>query len=95
MLIDEYFVQQLEFEKKYGPKTILLMQVGMFFEMYGVNNQTEKIGDLQTITELLNIQLSRRNKAIIENSRTNSLMAGFPISSVKRFINILLSNSYR
>ena len=94
MLIDEYFVQQLEFEKKYGPKTILLMQVGMFFEMYGVNNQTEKIGDLQTITELLNIQLSRRNKAIIENSRTNSLMAGFPISSVKRFINILLSNSY-
>ena len=94
MLIDEYFAQQLEFEKKYGPKTILLMQVGMFFEMYGVNNQTEKIGDLQTITELLNIQLSRRNKAIIENSRTNSLMAGFPISSVKRFINILLSNSY-
>ena len=94
MLIDEYFTQQLEFEKKYGPKTILLMQVGMFFEMYGVNNQTEKIGDLQTITELLNIQLSRRNKAIIENSRSNSLMAGFPISSVKRFINILLSNSY-
>lgn len=94
MLIDEYFAQQLEFEKKYGPKTILLMQVGMFFEMYGVNNQTEKIGDLQTITELLNIQLSRRNKAIIENSRANSLMAGFPIASVKRFINILLSNSY-
>ena len=94
MLIDEYFAQQLEFEKKYGPKTILLMQVGMFFEMYGVNNQTEKIGDLQTITELLNIQLSRRNKAILENSRTNSLMAGFPIGSVKRFINILLSNSY-
>jgi hypothetical protein len=61
------------------------MQVGTFFEFYGVNNATEKIGDSQTVAELLNIQLSRRNKAILENSRCNALMAGFPINSLKRF----------
>jgi DNA mismatch repair protein MutS len=70
------------------------MQVGTFFEFYGVNNSTEKIGDSQTVAELLNIQLSRRNKAILENSRCNALMAGFPINSLKRFINILINNSY-
>ena len=94
MLIDDYFVHQINFEKKYGKKTIVLMQVGSFFEFYGVNNDTEKIGDPQIITELLNIQLTRRNKAILENSRSNCLMAGFPLNSLKRFINILLTNNY-
>lgn len=94
MLIDDYFIHQINFEKKYGQKTIVLMQVGSFFEFYGVNNDQEKIGDAQTITELLNIQLSRRNKSILENSRNNALMAGFPLNSVKRYINILLSNNY-
>ena len=63
MLIDDYFVHQINFEIKYGSKTLVLMQVGSFFEFYGVNNKEEKIGDLLTITELLNIQLTRRNKA--------------------------------
>ena len=94
MLIDDYFVYQINYEKKYGKNTIVLMQVGSFFEFYGVNNDTEKIGNLQVITELLNIQLTRRNKAILENSRTNCLMAGFPLTSVKRFINILLTSNY-
>lgn len=94
MLIDDYFEYQIKFEKKYGKKSIVLMQVGSFFEFYGVNNDQEKIGDPQIITELLNIQLTRRNKQILENSRSNCLMAGFPTHALKRFINILLSNSY-
>jgi len=94
MLIDDYFEYQIKFEKKYGIKTIVLMQVGSFFEFYGVNNEQEKIGDPQIITELLNIQLTRRNKQILENSRSNCLMAGFPVHALKRFIGILLNNSY-
>jgi DNA mismatch repair protein MutS len=94
MLIDDYFDYQIKYEKKYGPKTIVLMEVGSFFEMYGVNNETEKIGDVQTVAELLNIQLSRRNKNILENNRSNSLMAGFPSISLKRFLNILIEANY-
>lgn len=94
MLIHEYLNQQIEFEKKYGINTLVLMQVGSFFEFYGVNNNDEKIGNPEEVTELLNIQLTRRNKAILENSRNNCLMAGFPCHSLKRFINILLDNNY-
>jgi DNA mismatch repair protein MutS len=94
MLIDDYFVYQIDFEKKYGENTVVLMQVGSFFEFYGVNNKTERIGCPQKVAELLNIQLTRRNKAILENSRSNSLMAGFPTHSLKRFIQILLNNNY-
>ncbi len=94
MLIHDYLNQQIEFEKKYGENTLVLMQVGSFFEFYGVNNEEEKIGNPEEVSELLNIQLTRRNKSIIENSRNNCLMAGFPCHALKRFINILLDNNY-
>ena len=94
MLIDDYFKHQIHFEKKYGEKTVVLMEVGSFFELYGVSNETEKIGDAKKVCQLLNIQLTRRNKAILGNSRKNALMAGFPTHSMKRFLNVLLTNNY-
>ena len=89
-LLNKYFDYQINFEKKYGKNTIVLMQVGSFFEVYGVDNDKEKIGNLQKITEILNITLTRRNKAILENSRENCLMAGIPTRSIKRYLNLLL-----
>ena len=35
-IIDEYFEYQEKYEKIYGEKTIVLMEVGGFFEIYGV-----------------------------------------------------------
>ena len=35
-LIDDYLELQEKYEKKFGEKTIVLMQVGGFFEIYGV-----------------------------------------------------------
>ena len=94
MLIDDYLEYQIQYEKKYGSNTLVLMQVGSFFEFYGVNNASEKIGNAQYIAELLNIQLTRRNKSILENSRSNCLMAGFPTHALKRFIQLLIQNNY-
>ena len=94
MLIDDYLNHQLNYEKKYGKKTIVLMEVGSFFEFYGVSNDKEQIGDSKKVCELLNIQLTRRNKSILENSRKNALMAGFPSHSMKRFVNLLVQNNY-
>ena len=53
-LIGQYFKIQKQYEEKYGITTIVLMQVGSFFEMYGVDNEKEKIGNLFEITGLLN-----------------------------------------
>ena len=43
--------------------------VGSFFEFYGVNNNIEKIGNPEEVAELLNIQLTRRNKAVMSSKR--------------------------
>ncbi len=93
-LIHQYFELQLEFEKRYGPNTVVMMQVGDFFEFYGVDNDKEKIGNLVKISEVMNIILSRRNKAILENSRENPQFCGFPFDKMSRFLNVLLTNNY-
>lgn len=94
MILDEYLENQDKYEKKYGCKTIVFMEVGMFYELYGVNNSKEKLGKVSEIADLLNIQMSRKNKSIIENSRNNPLMAGVPNHSVKKYISILLNHNW-
>lgn len=94
-IVDDYIDYCDEYKKKYGEKTVVLMQVGSFHECYAVDNDTEHVGaDIVTICDLLNIQLSRKNKSIIENSRGNPLMAGFPLSSQAKHTQTLLSNNF-
>tara|TARA_B100000780_G_scaffold273336_3_gene236784 strand:- start:1714 stop:4635 length:2922 start_codon:yes stop_codon:yes gene_type:complete len=93
-IIDQYFEYFKKYSKKYGVKTAVLLESGSFFEIYGVDNLKEKIGNIKDITDILNITLSRKNKNILENNRKNSLMAGFPTGALSKFLPVLLSNKY-
>ena len=42
--------------------------IGTFFEVYEVNNDEEQIGKAKEIAELLNIQLTKKNKNIVEQN---------------------------
>jgi len=53
-LIEIYLDLQILFGKKYGPNTVLLIEAGSFFEIYGVNNTKEQIGKPKEISEILN-----------------------------------------
>ncbi len=92
LLTDIYFELQKIFEQKYGPDTVVLMEVGTFFEVYEVNNDELKIGKAKEIAELLNIQLTRKNKTILENSVANPLMAGFPSVSLDRYLSRMVQS---
>lgn len=95
MIYDDYITYTTTYQTKYGDKTVVFMQVGDFFELYGVQNDQEKAGaDMYRIAELCNIQVSRKNKSILENSRQNPLMAGFPLQTLSKFIHIMLQNQY-
>ena len=90
LLTEQYFKLQQLFEEKYGKDTVVLMEVGTFFETYEVNNDEEQIGKAKEVAELLNIQLTRKNKTILENSQTNPLMAGVPAISFEKHINRII-----
>ncbi len=91
LLSEIYFDLQRHFEKKYGSDTLILIEIGSFFELYEVNNDEMKVGKAKEIAELLNIQLTRKNKAIAENSIKNPLLAGVPTVSIERYIARLIA----
>jgi DNA mismatch repair protein MutS len=92
LLTEIYFELQRIFEEKYGSDTVVLMEIGTFFEVYEVNNDEMKIGKAKEIAEVLNIQLTRKNKAILENSIANPLMAGVPSVSLERYLSRLVQS---
>lgn len=90
LLTEIYFDLQLHFEEKYGKDALVLMEIGTFFEVYEVNNDELKIGKAKEIAELLNIQLTRKSKAVLENSISNPLLAGVPAVSLDRYLSRLI-----
>ena len=92
LLTQTYFKLQELYEKKYGNNTVVLIEIGTFFEVYEVNNDEEKIGKAKEIAEVLNIQLTRKNKNILQNSQTNPLMAGVPAVSLEKHLNKIISS---
>lgn len=91
LLTEIYFELQKHFESKYGKDALVFIEIGTFFEVYEVNNDELKIGKAKEIAELLNIQLTRKNKNILENSLKNPLLAGVPVISIERYLARLIS----
>ncbi|EKD67139.1 MAG: hypothetical protein ACD_48C00581G0001, partial [uncultured bacterium] len=90
-LHETYFELQKHYEKIYGEDTVVLIEVGSFFEVYGVDNDEEKIGKPKEIGDLLNLQLTRKNKNIPENHIKNPLLVGFPTATFDRYIRRMIA----
>jgi len=95
MLYDDYLAYTKTYQAKFGNKTVVLMEVGSFFEFYAVENEKVKEGAPMTeLCSILNIQSTKKNKSIPQCSRTNPLMAGFPSVTLKKFVDLLLAEQY-
>lgn len=90
-LYDEYEFYIKKYQGEYGDKCVVLYRCGQFYEMYSIN---DGLIDIKRVSDLLNIQVSRRNKAIVEINRVNTLMAGFPMFALRKFVNILVDHNY-
>jgi DNA mismatch repair protein MutS len=95
-MIEDYLEYTRIYKEKYGDKCIVLMQVGSFFEIYTIyqNSDTSINNDVYIIAELCGIQTSRKNKTIAEISIANPVMAGFPLASLPKFRDKILANNY-
>ena len=91
MIIDDYLNYLQEYSYKYGDNTIIFMQVGSFFELYSIDENSKY---LYNIADICNIQISKKNKNIKEISRNNPLMCGFPLYVVNKYVQLLLQKKY-
>ena len=86
-ILDDYLSYYNKYHEKYGESVIVFYQNGMFFEIYGVENETEKLGNAREMAEMLNITLARKNNSILEINRTNHYIVGFPIAQLEKYAN--------
>ena len=91
-ITDEYFSYHEKYVGKYGIKTIVLLEVGSFYEMYS-NPNTLKGPDLYKLSEILNLVVTRKDKSI-PLSDTNVLMSGMPNHAISKFLKLLVDNNY-
>lgn len=101
-LVKEYFNLCNKYQNEYGDKTILLMQVGSFYECYGVkistnigmefqdeiNSNTSKIMDFSRICEL---NVVSKNTCIGEE---NVVMAGFKVEFIEKYLRKIQDDGY-
>ena len=69
MLIDDYIEYTTKYKNIYT-KCIVLIQVGSFFEFYGIPDKNQG-ANVDEICEILEIQSTRKNTKIAEINRKN------------------------
>ena len=83
-IYSHYFSVTQENVKKYGEETIVYMQVGGFYELYGCKQDTIMIGS--KIEEVANIcDLQCKEKKVSFEGRP-VYMAGIPLNSLDKYI---------
>ena len=93
-LIKEYFELTKKYQDEYGNNTILLMQVGSFFEVYGIYN-----GKSETIFGSMIVEFSQICELNIVEKNTcvgtdNVMMAGFKDIQIEKYIRKIQDAGY-
>lgn len=89
-ILQEYIELVNLYKQKYT-KSIVLFQVGSFYELY---SPIENDKELTKVCEILNILLSKKNKNIMKISFSNPHMAGIPCCALEKYLDILINNNY-
>lgn len=98
-IYDEYFVLHRKHLAEYGQSnTIVLMQVGVFYEMYGLRNvetgldeTNPNIGEFGRICELAVVP---KSKVYYQDKKFNILMCGFKDDLVDKYVRKLQNAGY-
>lgn len=80
-----------KYKEIYGENTVVLLQVGGFYEIYSSGSD---IVNIRTIADLCGMIVTKKSKAIPDVGPHNPYMTGFPIEAIQKFLNILISNQY-
>jgi len=81
----EYIKLTKEYQSKYGSNTVVLLQVGAFFEVYGFANQSGEIQDslITEFSQLCNLNVSEK-KIVFEGRQV--YMAGFRDYTLDKYL---------
>jgi DNA mismatch repair protein MutS len=91
-LIKEYFELTKKYQAEYGDKTILLMQVGAFFEVYAIReNENVTESQLSEFSNICELNIVEKNVCV---DKKNVLMGGFKDIMIEKYLKKLQTAGY-
>ena len=93
-LIKDYLKKSEEHERIYGKNSIVLMQVGQFFEMYGLRDSaTKKIvgSSIQDISQKCDLSISNKKVCV---GKHGVVMSGFPEFGLEKYLKKIQDHGY-
>ena len=89
----EYFTLTDKYHKEYGKKVVVLLQVGAFFEIYGIKTNSNEINgsNISEVTDICQLNMSEK-KITYDNGQV--LMAGFRDYTLDKYITRLTDYGY-
>tara|TARA_A100001015_G_scaffold154236_2_gene171175 strand:- start:390 stop:3383 length:2994 start_codon:yes stop_codon:yes gene_type:complete len=92
-IIKDYIELTEKYKKEYGEKTLVLMQVGSFFEAYGLLDKNNEIygSNIKQFAEINEMTISRKNICV---GKSQVVMAGFGLPQLEKYIKKMQDNGY-
>jgi len=93
-IYSEYFKITRENQTKYGKKTIVLMQVGSFLEIYGIKTPTGDIieSQIEDFTEICQLNIAEKKSGF--GNKGQIVMAGFGVYLLDKYLPKIIDGGY-
>jgi DNA mismatch repair protein MutS len=93
-IAEDYLNYTAKWKKELGEKTIVLIQVGSFFEVYALRDKDGKItgSDIEKFSNINDMAIAEKTKMSV-NGKT-VLMAGFGLPQLDKYVDKLQSQGY-
>ena len=85
-LITTYLKLTKEYSEKYGDKTVILMMVGSFYEIYGEKNSNSNSDGSFSITGSKIEEISKLCDLTIAQKTAQYVMAGFTYTKIDKYL---------
>ena len=92
-IIQEYLKLTKELKDNYGEKSLVLMQVGSFFECYAILQKDGSYygSSIKEFAEINDMLIAKKNMCV---SGQNVVMAGFGLAQLEKYIKKLQDNGF-
>jgi len=89
----EYFELTRKHKQEYGEKTVVLMLVGVFYEIYAIKTPTGALhSNIEEVSQICNLAISEDRKSLYDNCPV--LMSGFRDYTLEKYLQKLSDVGY-
>ena len=85
-IYEKYLDHTTNYQQQYGQRTIVLMMVGSFYEVYGLKSASGDISgsEIVSFSQICQMNISEKKKVSVNGNTV--LMAGFPEYTLERYL---------